>query len=132
MNTKLSFKQIITAGAKAAVVAAGINTILFFIFRAAGFITDSILVENKALTVTPIIMASIFPALIGACVFFLFEKFSNNGFKIFSIIAIILLILSFGNPFFGIPNVTIAYGIALDIMHVTVALPLLYFIKKAK
>ncbi len=132
MNTKLSFKQIIIAGAKAAAVAALINTILFFIFRAAGFITDSILVENKVLTVTPIIISSIVPSLIGACIFFLFEKFSNNGFKIFSIIAIVLLILSFANPFFGIPNVTIAYGIALDIMHVTVALPLLYFLSKAK
>ncbi len=72
------------------------------------------------------------PSLIGASIFFLFEKYSNNGFKIFSIVSILLMVLSFVNPFMGIPGVTIAYGVALDLMHVVVALSLLYFIKKAK
>jgi hypothetical protein len=133
MNTKLSFKQIIIAGAIAAGVAVVINAILFFIFHAAGVLTDDIMVQpNQPLNVVAIIMSSIIPTLIGACIFFLFEKFGKNGFKTFSIVAIILLVLSFGNPFFGIPNVTIAYGVVLDIMHIVVALSLLYFIKRAK
>lgn len=133
MNTKLSFKQIIIAGAIAAGVAVVFNAILFFIFHAAGVLTDDIMVQpNQPLNVIAIIMSSIIPTLIGACIFFLFEKFGKNGFKTFSIVAIILLVLSFGNPFFGIPNVTIAYGVVLDIMHIVVALSLLYFIKRAK
>ena len=133
MNTKLSFKQIIIAGVIAAGVAAVTNAILFFIFHSAGVLTDDIMVQpNQPLNIVAIIMASIIPSLIGACIFFLFEKFGKNGLKIFSMVAIILLVLSFGNPFFGIPNVTIAYCIVLDIMHIVVALSLLYFIRRAK
>lgn len=129
---KLSFKQIITAGAIAAGASMVINAILFFIFHAAGFITDDIFVQpNQPMTVIPVIMSSIIPSLIGACIFFLFEKYSNNGLKLFSIVAGVLLVLSFGNPFFGIQGVTVAYGIALNIMHVVVAGSLLYFINRS-
>jgi len=133
MTTKLNFKQIIIAGAIAATVAVLINAILFFIFQAVNIITNDIMVQpNQPLTLVAVIISSIIPTLIGSCVFFLFEKFGKNGFKTFSIVAIILLVLSLGNPFFMIPNVTIGYGISLDIMHVVVAVSLLYFIKRAK
>lgn len=133
MNTKLNFKQIIIAGAIAGGVSIVINSLLFFAFKAAGIFTDDIFIQpNQPLSIVPIIISSLMPSLIGAIVFFLFEKFSNNGFKIFSIISIVLMLLSFVNPFLGIPGVTIAYGVALDLMHVVVALTLLYFIKKAK
>ena len=133
MNTKLNFKQIITAGALAAGASVVINAILFFIFKAAGVFTDDIFIQpNQPLTIVPIIISSILPSLIAACVFFLFEKYSSNGFKIFSIVAIVLMVLSFANPFMGIQGVTVAYGVVLDVMHVVVALSLLYFIKRAK
>jgi len=133
MNTKLSFKQIITAGAIGAGVSVAINAILFFIYHATGIISDNIFVQpNQPMTVVPVILSSLIPSLLGACVFYLFERFSTNGFKVFSIVAVILLVLSFGNPFFGIPNVTVVYGIALDTMHIVVASSLLYFIKRAK
>ena len=133
MNTKLSFKQIITSGAIAAVCSMIINALLFFTFHGTGVLSDSILIQpGQPLTVVPIIMASIVPSLIGASIFFLFEKYSANGFKIFSIISIVLLLLSFANPFMGIPNVTIGYGIVLNVMHVVVALSLLFFLKRAK
>jgi hypothetical protein len=133
MSSKLNFKQILIAGASAAAVSAVVNTILFFIFHAVGILSDDIFIQpNQPLTLIPLILSSVIPTLIGAFVFFLFEKFSKNGFKNFSIVAIILLILSLGNPFFGIQDVTIGYGIVLDIMHIVVALSLLFFIKRAK
>lgn len=133
MNTKLNFKQIITVGAIAAGTSVVINAILFFIFHATGIITDSIFIQpNQPLTIVPVIISSVLPSLIGASIFFLFEKYSNNGFKIFSTVSLILLILSFANPFFGISGVTLAYAIVLDVMHIVVALSLLYFIKRAK
>jgi hypothetical protein len=133
MNTKLNFKQIITAGVMAAGASLVINAILFFIFKAAGVITDDIFVQpNQPLTIVPVIISSILPSLVGACIFFLFEKYSKNGFKVFSIVALVLMVLSFVNPFMGIPGITVAYGIVLDVMHVVVALALLYFIKRAK
>lgn len=133
MNTKLTFKQSILAGAKAAGVSVVINAVLYFIFKALGVFTDDIFLQpGQPLTVVPVIISSILPSLVGACIFFLFEKFSSKGFTIFSIVAIVLMLLSFMNPFVAIPHITVAYGIALNLMHVVVALALLYFIKKAK
>ena len=132
MKSKLNFTQSITAGAIAGGVAAVINAVLFFIFHGAGVLTDDIFVQpNQPLTVVPVIISSILPSIIGSIVFFLIEKFTNNGFGIFKIVSIVLLVLSFGNPFFGIPEVTTAYAVVLDVMHVVVAVSLLYFINKS-
>lgn len=133
MNTPLNFKQSITAGALAAVTSAAINALLFYIFKAADVITDTIFIQpNQPLTIVPIILSSVFPSLIGASIFFLFEKYTNKGFLFFSIIALVLMLLSFINPFVGIPGITLSYGVVLNVMHVVVAMVLLYFIKRAK
>jgi hypothetical protein len=133
MNTTLNFKQIITAGAMAAGTSVVINAILFFIFHALGIISDTVFVQpNQALTIVPVIMSSILPTLIGACVFFAFEKLTNNGYKIFSILSIVLVLLSLSSPFMAVPDMPIGYGVVLDVMHLVVAFSLLYFIKRAK
>jgi hypothetical protein len=133
MKAKLSFKQSMTAGLLAAATAAVVNAVLFFIFHAAGIITDEIMLQpNMPMTVVPVLISSILPTLIASLVFFLIEKYSQNGVKIFTIVSIILLLLSFANPFMGIPGVTVAYGIALNVMHVVVVAALLFFINRAK
>jgi Family of unknown function (DUF6069) len=133
MKAKLSFKQSIIAGLLAAAVAAVVNAILFFIFHAVGVITDDIMIQpNTPMSVVPIIISSIMPTLIAAVVFFLLEKYTANGFKIFTIISIILMVLTFANPFMGIPGITAAYGIVLNVMHVVVVAALLFFINRAK
>lgn len=133
MTTKLNFKQVITAAGIAAVVAVVINAALFFIFQALGVFTNDIMIQpNQPLTVIPVIMSSILPTLIGSLIFLLFEKFGKNGLKTFSIVAIILMVLTFANPFFGIPNITVAAAMVLNVMHVVVAFSLLYFLRKAK
>ena len=83
------------------------------------------------MTIAPIIFASIAPTLIATLVFFLFEKFTNNGFKIFRNISLVLMVISFVNPFMGIEGVTVGYALVLDIMHLVVVSSLLYFIGKA-
>jgi Family of unknown function (DUF6069) len=132
MTNKLSFKQSLMAGLWAAIAASVINAILFFIYHAAGVITDTILVQpGKPLGVMSVIVASIIPTLIASMVFFLFEKYTQKGFKIFTIVSIALLLLSFLNPFMVIPGVSIGYALALCTMHIVVAGSLLYFIKKS-
>jgi uncharacterized membrane protein len=131
MKSKLTFQQSITAGAMAGAAAAVINAILFFIFHGAGVLTDDIFIQpNQPLTIVPILISSILPSIVGSIVFFLFEKYTNNGFGIFRILSIVLLVLSFVNPFLGIPGVTTGYAVVLNVMHVVVAFSLLYFINK--
>jgi hypothetical protein len=133
MKNKLTFKQVIMAGLTAAGFSAVINALLFFIFHAAGLITDDIFVQpNQPMTVGPVILVSIVPALIASLVFFLFEQYTQNGFRIFSIVTIILMLLSLAGPFTGIPNATIKYALSLSVMHFVVPLSLLYFISRSK
>jgi hypothetical protein len=133
MKNKLNFKQVMMAGLTAAAVSAIINALLFFIFHAMGLITDDIFPQpNQPMTVVPVIFSSIIPTLIASIVFFLFEKYTQIGFKIFSIVTIILMLLSLGGPFAGIPNATTVYALSLSVMHFVVPLSLLYFINKSK
>lgn len=133
MNTKLNFSQSIKAGAFTAIAAAAINSILFFVFHAMAVFTDDIFLQpDQPLTVVPVLISSIVPTLIASMVFFLIEKYSNNGFGIFKIVSIVLLVLSFINPFMGIKGVTVPYALGLNLMHITIVLFLLYFIGKAK
>lgn len=133
MKSKLNFKQALMAGFTTAAVSAIINALLFFIFRATGLITDDIFIQpNQPMTVVPVIMASIIPALIASLVFSLFEKYTQNGFRIFSIVTIILMVLSLAGPFTGIPDVTTKYALSLSLMHFVVPLSLLYFIGRSK
>lgn len=132
MNTKLNFKQSIMAGLMAATVAAVINVILFFIFHGVGIITDNILLKpNEPLTFVHALFASILPTIVATIVFFLFEKYSKNGFRNFTILATLLFIVFLANPFMGIKGVPLSYALALEVMHVVVFGAILFFIKRA-
>ena len=132
MNTKISITKALVTGAIAGGVSMAINAILFFIFRGSDVITDTIEVEpGKPMTVVLVMISSMLPSLIGAVIYFFFDKYSTRGFRNFSILAIILMLVTFANPFI-IPNVTIPYVIALNVMHVVVAVSLLYFLNKTR
>ena len=133
MNSKLSFGQSIQAGLLAGVVAAVINAIIYFVFHAAGVLHDGVFVQppNQPLTVVPVIVASLLPSVIGSIGFFLIEKFTTSGYRIFSILTIVLTALSMYSPFTKPINVTTGYALVLCLMHVVVAFTLLYFINRA-
>jgi Family of unknown function (DUF6069) len=133
MTTKLSFKPIILAGAKAAGVAALINAFLFFVFHALGIIKETVFIQsNEPLTVPPVILSSIFPPLLGAIVFYLFEKYTDSGYKIFRFVAIVLLVLSFASPFMAVAGMPFFYALVLCLMHTVVASSLLCSISKVR
>jgi Family of unknown function (DUF6069) len=133
MTLKLNLKQSFVAGLLAGVTAGVINAALFLIFHSAGVISDSIYPQpNEPMTIVSVIMASFVPAIIASLVFFLFEKFTNKGFKIFVIISLILMLLSLYSPFAVIPGVTTGYSMVLCVMHIVVALSILFFIRRAK
>ena len=133
MTTKLNLKQSLFAGVLAGIAAAITNGILFIVFRFAGVISDNIFPQpGQPLTLPAVIIASLVPLIIGSVIFYLFERFLNNGFKIFAGIALILMVLSLFSPFTMIPGATFGYSLVLCVMHVVAALSLLYFIRRAK
>jgi hypothetical protein len=132
MTKKVSFKNAFLAGLMAAGTAAAVNAILFFIFHAAGLITDDIEIQpGQHMTVVPVLLSSIMPTLIACIVFWVIERLTKRGIMIFTIVSIVLLLLSFSNPFVMIPNVTIGYGVALNVLHVVVVASLLFYLRRA-
>ena len=129
---KPTFKTIMTAAALAGATAAIVNGILFLLLKAAGIFPDTVHVQTgQPLTVLPVVLSSIVPSLIAGVVFYLLCRYTQNGYRIFSIVAIILLVLSFANPFMGIEGIPLTMGIALNAMHVVVVAALMYFFKRS-
>jgi hypothetical protein len=132
MKSKLTFKEVFTAGLIAVGITAAINTVLFYVFHAAGILTDDIFIQpGQPLTVVPVIIASIIPLLIGAFIFYLLERFTARGFMIFSIVATLFTLFSLSGPFTGIPGVTMPYAIVLNVMHLVAFASIMYFIRRA-
>lgn len=133
MNAKLNLKQTLFAGLLAGIAAGAINAALFVAFHSAGIISDNIYPQpGQPLTIVPVIMASVALLLVGSFVFYLFERFTASGFKIFAVFALVLVTLSLVSPFMMVPNSTLGYSLVLCLMHVVAALSLLYFIRRAK
>ena len=133
MTTKLNLKQALFAGLLAGLAAAIVNAILFLAFHAMGVVDDDIFPQpGQPLTVLPVIISSFVPLIIGSFVFYLLERFTGKGLRLFAIIALMFMALSLISPFAMIPNVTLGYSLVLCVMHVVAALSLLYFIRRAK
>ena len=85
MSTKLNLKRSLFAGLPAGIAAAIINAGLFIAFHSAGVISDEIYPQpEQPLTLLPVIMSLILPLIIGSVLFYLFDGFTDNGFKIFA------------------------------------------------
>ncbi|MCU0391829.1 MAG: DUF6069 family protein [Thermoflexibacter sp.] len=123
MSTQtVDYTKIALGGAKGIVVAVVVNAILFFIFSSLGVISEQILIQpaNQPITIVPVVMASIVPSILATLFFMALVKFTKQPVKIFGIIALVLVVLSFASPF-SIPTVTIAMAVVLNFMHAVVA-----------
>ncbi len=129
---KPRFLEVLKVGAMAGAVAAVINAVLFFIFHGAGFIPDSVMVQGNPMNVIPVVLSSFISSILASVVYFLLLKYTGNGFGIFRIVALVLLVLSFAQAPMMIPNVPLSMTISLNVMHVVVVTSLLYFFKRVQ
>ena len=130
-ETRTSFGKIILLSLAAGSISAVINVILFFIGKASGFFPDTVLIpnQNAPLNFVNFIISSIAPSLIAGLVMGLIYKFAKKPKKIFNIISIVLVLLSFINPFF-IPAAPIMMIVILNLMHIVVAGDLMFVFNK--
>jgi Family of unknown function (DUF6069) len=111
------------------VVGAVINAIIFFVSSSQGWISDEFpTADGAVVSIVPVIMASIIPALIGGALYWLLSSYVPNGVLIFWIISALFLGWSFFSPEKNIPNCPSSMAIALNVMHWVVASSVLYFL----
>lgn len=125
---KIVAKNLLWAAPLAGAIAAVINSILYFIGTSTGLIDSSILIPgaNAPLTVVPVIASSIIPSIVAGLVLAGLNYFLSKPWRVFIIIAGVLLVVTFANPFIGIPGISLGMGIWLNVMHVVVAGSVLY------
>jgi hypothetical protein len=125
-NHKINTSALLKAAPLAAVAAAAINAVLFFVGDAIGLMDKNVGIPGpdgsvQPITLLPVVMSSVIPTLVAAGVLALLNRFTANPLRIYGIVTVVLLVLSFANPFLGIPNVPVGMGVWLNVMHVVVA-----------
>jgi hypothetical protein len=96
--------------------------LVYFIVSAAGAIPNSVLIPgmNQPITVVLVIMNSFIPAILAAVLLALLNRFTRRPVRLFRIIAAVLLLISFVNPF-TIPGAPPTMILALALMHIVAA-----------
>ncbi len=104
----------------AAAVAA--NVLLFFIGRAVGAFPEDYLVPASGMpfTVAPFILLTTVSVLAGCLVFALLGLFSRHPVRLYTIIGIVVLVLSFSTPF-TLPAPPLLMFIFLQLTHIAAA-----------
>lgn len=125
-NLKINAAALLKVAPLAAGAAAAFNAVLFLIGNALGLMDPSVGIAGpdgsiQAITLVPVIMASIIPSLLAGVLLAVLNRFSAQPLRIFGIVTLVLLVLSMANPFLGIPNVPMGMALWLDLMHLMVA-----------
>jgi len=134
-NSKLNTAGLLKATPLAIAAAVVVNVALFYLGSALGLIDPAIGIptpdgRTEPITVIPVIMASTVPVIIAAGTLALLNQFTANPLRIFGIITLVLVLLSFSNPFMMIPNVSVGMGLLLNLMHIVVAGSVWYFFSR--
>ena len=105
----------------AALAAAVANALVYFAASGLGFIPQSILVPTPSgeypLTVAPVAVSSLVGAIGAAIIFAIIGLFARRPVRLFRIVAIVALVLSFAMPL-TIPGAPVAMILSLEVMHV--------------
>jgi hypothetical protein len=126
----MEIQALLKAGTLAGIVAAAVNIIIYFIAKATGGVSDSILLPGgKPLKPIAVIVSSFIPAILAACVLFGLSKFSENPIKVFTITGILIFIMSLGGPL-GIPALPRGTRATLAFMHIVAAGVIIFFLNR--
>ncbi len=127
----MKLSNLLKAAAIAGIVGAVLNTVVFFIARAANMVNDSIIIrDGQPLKLLPVVLGSIVPAFIAALLLFVLSKFTKKPVAIFIWISVVFFLVSMMGPF-GTPGLPMGMRITLAVMHIAPAAATLYFLRKA-
>lgn len=106
----------------AAVGAALINAVVYLVARLVGAIPADVIVPNAGtpLTVGMVVFTSAVAAVAGALVYALVSRFARRPVRVFGVLAVVVLVLSFATPF-SIPGAPLSMILAMEVMHVVAA-----------
>ena len=106
----------------AVVGAAAANAVFSYIAAALGAFPQSVIIPHAPapLPPAPVIISLALGAVAGTVVFTIIARFARRPIRLFRIVAVIGLILSFASPF-SIPGVPFGMVLGLELMHIIAA-----------
>lgn len=114
-------------------VASGFNLAIFYTAIELGYLNPEINAGPNGSAILlngfNIIGASTVPLLIGVLVYLLILRFSNSPKWVYWTLSLLMLFLSFINPFM-VPGIEISTAISLNIMHIVCALSSAVFVTR--
>lgn len=117
----VNIKALLWVAPVAGIASGFINASLFGLFNTMGLGLNTLMGPNGEFIGYPAVMFSSFlPSLIGAAFLALLGNFTQSPWRLFTIIAAIVLVLSFANPLL-IQGITASQFIAMNVLHITVA-----------
>ena len=126
----MEITTLLKQGFLAGVIAAIVNVFIYFIAKASGGVSNTVLLPGgKPLGIAPVIFSSVIPAILAALLLFTLGKFTSDPIRIVTIIAAIVLLVSFGGPF-GIPGLPFGTRFTLALMHLVAGGVIIYFLRK--
>ncbi len=123
---RVSGRKLLWASPLVGAIAAAANAVLFFVYQALG-LNIILPIGNPSdptqatapLILPAVLVVSFLPALGAGVLLFLLSKLTRRPITIFTIVAIVLLVLSFGMSI--ALDIPISHKLALDLMHVVAA-----------
>lgn len=117
----INARKLLSLAPLAGLIAAVLNAILFLIGSSTGAIPADFIIPNagQPLTLVPVLVASFVPAIAGGLVLALLNRFTKRPLRIFTIITLLILVLSFMSPL-SIPGAPVGMIVILELMHVVV------------
>lgn len=119
----ISYRRLFLAAMPlAAVGAALVSSVVYLISSALGAIPSDVIVPNAGtpLTVGMVTFTCVGAAVGAALVFAAIARFARRPVRVFGVVAVVVLVLSFATPF-SIPGAPMAMILAMETMHVVAA-----------
>ena len=113
-------RRLLWAGPLTATIAAAANAVVYFIARAVGTLSDTVVVPgaNQPITLAPVVSFSFLQVLLAAVVLAVIARFAQRPVRTFRIVATVVLLLSFLQPPLLITGAPVSFILTLELMHI--------------
>ncbi|MFN8466870.1 MAG: DUF6069 family protein [Caldilineaceae bacterium] len=119
-------------GLIAIVVAAVANAVLYFVGAALGWMPDTVLTPmGLPVTIVPVVASTVIALVVATIVYSILNRFTGNPNRWFTIIAVIVLVVSAVSPL-SLPGAPTMMIVLLEVMHVVAGISAIYFLRQSQ
>ena len=114
------------------VVATVINAVIYFVGAALGWMPDTVLTPmGLPVTIVPVVASTVVALVVATIVYSLLNRFTGNPNRWFTIIAVVVLVVSFVS-LLTLPGAPTMMIVVLEAMHLVAGVAAIYFLRRSQ